>query len=77
MLQCGCCLNNAPTKRMRGDYVAVCVYQFPLSYLTRTSMTCPTKRTTALTTVSISSSRHTINFNGAFERLASLLPVRG
>jgi len=51
MLQRRCCLNNAPTKLMRGDYIAVCIYQFPLSYLTRTSMRCPTKRTTALTTV--------------------------
>jgi len=49
--QRGCCLNNAPTKLMRGDYVAVCIYQFPLSYLTRISMRCPTKRTTALTTL--------------------------
>jgi len=30
MLQRHCCLNNAPTKLMRGDYVAVCIYQFPL-----------------------------------------------
>ncbi|KYG40091.1 hypothetical protein M433DRAFT_9288 [Acidomyces richmondensis BFW] len=28
--QRGCCLNNAPTKIMRGDYVAVCIYQFHL-----------------------------------------------
>jgi len=55
--QRGCCLNNAPTKLMRGDYVAVCIYQFPLSYLTRTSMRCPTKRTTALTTVWLNSDR--------------------
>jgi len=30
MLQRRCCLNNAPTKLMGGDYVAVCIYQFPL-----------------------------------------------
>jgi len=35
---------------MRGDYVAVCIYQFPLLYLTRISMRCPTKRRTALAT---------------------------
>jgi len=51
MLQRRCCLNNAPTKLMRGDYVAVCIYQFPLSYLTSICMRCPTKRTTALTTI--------------------------
>jgi len=38
---------------MGGDYVAACIYQFPLSYLTRISMRCPTKRTTALSTVII------------------------
>jgi len=43
-------LNNAPTELKKGDYVAVCIYQFPLSCLTRTSMRCPTKRTTDLTT---------------------------
>jgi len=30
MLKRRCCLNNAPTKLMRGDYVAVYIYQFPL-----------------------------------------------
>jgi len=25
-----CCLNNAPTKLVRGDYETVCIYQFPL-----------------------------------------------
>jgi len=30
MLRHTCCLNSAPTKRVRGDYVAVCIYQFPL-----------------------------------------------
>jgi len=45
-------LDNAPTELKKGDYVAVCIYQFPLSYLTRTSMRCPTKRTTALPTKS-------------------------
>jgi len=29
MPQCSCSLNNAPTKLMRGDYAAVCIYQFP------------------------------------------------
>lgn len=29
MLQRNCCLNNASTKLMRGDYVAACIYQFP------------------------------------------------
>jgi len=48
MLQRICCLNNVPTELIRGDYVAVCIYQFSLSYLTRTSMRCPTNRTTAL-----------------------------
>jgi len=28
MPQRSCCSNNAPTKLMRGDYVAVCMYQF-------------------------------------------------
>jgi len=27
--QRSCYLKNAPTKLMRGDYVAVCIYQFP------------------------------------------------
>jgi hypothetical protein len=30
MPQHDCCLNNARTKLVRGDYVAVCIYQFPL-----------------------------------------------
>jgi len=30
MLQRHCCLNNAPTKLMRGGYVALCIYQFSL-----------------------------------------------
>ncbi|KYG39734.1 hypothetical protein M433DRAFT_230145 [Acidomyces richmondensis BFW] len=58
MLQRHCYLNNAvavrksaPTKLMRGDYVAVCVYQFPPFISDKNKHVYPTKRATALATV--------------------------